>query len=197
MKFKANQKVTIKGYSGIWEVQDGTPDRDNEIGIWDREHKGWFYVDADDVMAEPKCGEAAALATFDLESYKGATPKARLVSQMGKPLNTQETPTFNLNTEVSNNMSTRNVVTVTLIDKDAGLKPELALVKSFGTQVADGSQADLQMKLVMDNDMPAILAKHNAKRVKEIDLDIRQRTGNEVNLQPVELNQLTWVIVTH
>lgn len=185
------QKVHIRGFRGEWTVVI-PEDSEGEVGIQSKDEAGWFYVNASDIIV---CTEGLGNQSSTLVV---STPQGESSPFF---VNSAETKSFTFenqsmeNTDMNTSaQATRRVAVVTLIDPDAGLKPELALVKKFGTVVYDGSVDNLKMKLVMDNDMAAILAKHNEKRGKEIDLAIRKATGQELKLQPVELSDLQWVI---
>lgn len=185
------QKVLIRGFRGEWTVVI-PEDSDGEVGIQSKDESGWFYVNASDVIV---CTNGLGNQS---DTLVVSTPQGESSPFF---VNSAETKTFTFENQSMENtdmnasaQATRRVAMVTLIDPDAGLKPELALVKKFGTVVYDGSVDNLKMKLVMDNDMAGILAKHNAKRGAEIDLAIRKATGQELKLQPVELSDLQWVI---
>lgn len=97
------------------------------------------------------------------------------------------------NTEMTN--TTRSTVEVILLDNDAGLKPEDALVANLGSHVIEnGNTTHLQQKLLMDVKLNVAekLSAHNAKREKTVDLDILKRTGNEVTLRPIEIHEIEW-----
>lgn len=185
IKVKKGDKVTIRGYSGTWDVVMGA-DSDGEVAIQDKNGKGWFYVENKEISSKNGGETIKPLPTLNpltpTSNPWETSPKQFVFHDISKE------------TKEDNTMSNRQVATVTLIDTDAGLKPELALVKNFGTVVFDGSVENMKMKLVMDNDMAAILAKHNEKRAKEVDLNIRKATGQELKLMPIELSDLKWVI---
>lgn len=168
---KKGDIVHLIGFSGTWEVMQGA-DTDGEVTIKDKDGKGWFYVPKDFVIGAKK--------------------------PMAPPMSTETKVFTNQSIQKEethmNNANNRQVALVTLIDTDAGLKPELAMIKHFDTVVFDGDVDNMKMKLVMDNDMAGILAKHNEKRGKEIDLKLRQSSGQELKLLPVELSDLKWVI---
>lgn len=188
IKVKKGDKVTIRGYSGTWDVVMGA-DSDGEVAIQDKNGKGWFYVDNKEIVSK-NGGETVK----PLPKLEPLTPTSNPWAISGDSSKQFVFHDISKETKEDNIMSNRQVATVTLIDTDAGLKPELALVKNFGTVVFDGSIENMKMKLVMDNDMSAILAKHNEKRAKEIDLSIRKATGQELKLMPIELSDLKWVI---
>jgi hypothetical protein len=92
------------------------------------------------------------------------------------------------------NMSTqvRRMAKVILIDEDKGLHTKHSLVANFGEILTDLQEQALIRKVIMDNDLKSILAKHNETRIEQTDLEVLQRTGNVVSLREVELENLTW-----
>lgn len=84
----------------------------------------------------------------------------------------------------------RKVITVTLMDQDSNISNELAVVATFPNVVCQGNQQATLMQLVADKDINFILREHNARRGKLIDKAIRQRTGNEVHLEDITLQDL-------
>lgn len=186
------QKVHIRGFRGEWTVVI-PEDSDGEVGIQSKDESGWFYVNASDIITCTSGTLGNQSSTIVVSTPQGESHSLFVPTSETKPFTFENQSMENTDMNASA-QATRRVAMVTLIDPDAGLKPELALVKKFGTVVYDGSVDNLKMKLVMDNDMAAILAKHNEKRGKEIDLAIRKATGQELKLQPVELSDLQWVI---
>lgn len=172
--FKDGSSVRVAGRSDVYIVRNGMVDSDGEISIYDIPNMNggnWSYVDHDLVTSA--------------EQPNHANPCT------GEAINSnQET---GINTMAN---TARSIVHVVLIDQDAGLDPSKAMVKDFGQHILQGSQDDLKMELVMNNNMESILNAHNIVRSKEIDLDILGRTGNEVKLLPRKLGELTWKIGT-
>lgn len=94
-----------------------------------------------------------------------------------------------------NIMSTsRRVVTVMLMDDDKGLDVSDSLVCKFKNIVTEDSDNTVIQEVIMDNDIAAAINKHNNIRLQTVDVDILQRTGNEVKLRPVKLKNLRWVV---
>lgn len=102
----------------------------------------------------------------------------------------------NKETETMNEaQASRSVVNVTLIDTDAGLKPENSVVANLGQFVVENSNYDhVKQRILMDTklDIAGKLAEHNKMRETTVDLEVLKRTGNKVKLQPVEIFQLEW-----
>lgn len=171
-RFSAGDRVHLEGRPGVYIVKDGRQDSDDDIKVYDapdRDHGSWSF------------------------RYIGkVTPATTPVEAVASQLNS--TPNQEGNTTMAN--TARSIVKVVLIDQDAGLDPSKALVKDFGEHVLEGPQEDLKMEIVMGANMESILRAHNEMRAKEVDLDIRQRTGNEVKLTPRKLGELTWKIGT-
>lgn len=166
--FEDGAMVLVGGVGSPRKVKDGVMDCDGEIKVWNYDESDWFYYAADicELADEPKTGNCAAHSNQAIKS-EGTVAMAN---------------------------TSRSIVKVVLIDEDAGLDPSKALVKDFGEHVLEGSQEDLKMQIVMSNNIESVLRAHNEMRAKETDLDIRQRTGNEVKLQPRKLHELTWKI---
>lgn len=98
-----------------------------------------------------------------------------------------------LNNKEENNMTNRRNVIIELFDNSKGIEDEDALV--FETEVVT-SESDvnkiLQGVLLEEaNTISESLEVHNEMRMEKIDLDILQRTGNEVYLQPIKFKDLT------
>lgn len=100
-------------------------------------------------------------------------------------------------TEKENEMTiqnTRRTVRVELIDNDKGLDVQYSLVASFDNVMTEDDDATVIQEIIMEKGIGKKLKDHNNKRESQIDLDILQRTGNSVNLRPVKLKDLTWVV---
>ncbi|AUG88454.1 hypothetical protein PQC39_gp090 [Vibrio phage Vp_R1] len=96
--------------------------------------------------------------------------------------------------EEENKVMTR-IVKVSIVDNSAGLKNDAdRLVASFKNVVTTKTDEQVKMEILMGQDVASKLKAHNEKREKLVDEDILNRTGNEVNLRPVELHDLTWLI---
>jgi hypothetical protein len=166
---------------GYWatprEVRRGNPDSDGDIQVWDKRKNDWSFVKSDLLEEVP---QPAPLC--------GAQEKASANHSCGST-KTQE-GTANM-AKVA-----RSLVHVSLIDQDAGLDVSKSLVKDFGTMVMEGSQSELIQEILMDtkHNVESALRGHNAMRVKEVDLDILQRTGNSAKLREVKLKDLTWSV---
>lgn len=177
--FQDGARVHLAGRNGTFYVRTGRPDSDHEIKVYDRperDHGDWSYIHVSQVSL---ADQPSVACPHNAEPCTGEAINSN-----------QEAGT----SAMSN--TARSIVHVVLIDQDAGLDPTKALVKDFGQHVLQGSQEDLKMELVMNNNMESILNAHNIVRSKEIDLDILNRTGNEVKLLPRKLGELTWKIGT-
>lgn len=166
--FEDGAIIQIEGVEGTREVKHGVTDSDGEIKVWNRNKTDWNYFGASRCrLAQP---QVAMCGTNQATSSEGTATMADKVS--------------------------RSVVRVHLVDEDKGLDVSKSLVADFGTHIMEGSQADLIQEILMDSDanVQSKIRAHNAVRAKEVDLDIRQRTGNEVKLQEVKLKDLTWKV---
>jgi hypothetical protein len=91
-------------------------------------------------------------------------------------------------------MANRRTVRIELIDNDAGLDVEHALVAAYDNIMTEDDDATTIQELIMNRDIARKLREHNERRGQQVDLDVLKRTGNSVMLQPVKLKDLTWVI---
>lgn len=204
-KFNEGDKVHIgalKDYGieeGTYVVTNPVPDDDGDIRVVVEGTNGWLYA------PESECYLVATEEMTLTESV--GTPKEILkAADKVLSVNTESSTVgaygdagpnpyeLNTNQEGKSEMSnvTRSIVKVVLIDEDAGLDVAKSLVHDFGEHVVEGTVADLKMQLAADNDIAAILAKHNAERAKELNLDILNHTGSKVKLLPRKLSELTW-----
>lgn len=90
--------------------------------------------------------------------------------------------------------NTRRTVRIELIDNDAGLDVQNALVAAYDNIMTEDDDATTIQELIMTKDIARKLREHNERRASQVDLDVLKRTGNEVMLQPVKLKDLTWVV---
>ncbi len=102
--------------------------------------------------------------------------------------------TLKINQQEESNMSNRRVVNVQLMDDDKGLDVAFCQVYDFGNVVTEDTNEVMIQELIMDNDMAGILLAHNAERMEQVNLELQDRTGQTVNLRPVKLKQLRWII---
>ena len=94
-------------------------------------------------------------------------------------------------------MSNMTVATVLMMDNDDKLKGKsLNLIHKFEDvvmEVGEPEQTTL-LKLAVNNDIKAILAKHNEKRTQVVNSVTLERTGREVKLSPVTIEDVTVII---
>lgn len=169
--FEDGEIIRIEGVVGTREVKYGVKDSDGEIKVWNQQKTDWNYFDANRcTLASETPVAACGCGTNQATSSEGTATMADKVS--------------------------RSVVRVHLVDEDKGLDVSKALVADFGTHIMEGSREELIQEILMDADanVQSKIRAHNAVRAKEVDLDIRQRTGNEVKLQEVKLKDLTWKV---
>lgn len=166
--FEDGAIIHIEGVEGTREVKYGVTDCDGEIKVWNSQKSDWNYFAANRCTLASQ--NAAVCGTNQAHSSEGTATMADKI--------------------------TRSVVRVHLVDEDKGLDVSKALVKDFGTHIMEGSQEELIQEILMDGDanVQSAIRAHNAVRAKEVDLDIRHRTGNEVKLQEVKLRDLTWKV---
>lgn len=101
---------------------------------------------------------------------------------------------INLIEEGDLNMATSNtgrkLVTVTLMDQNPNVPDELAVVAQFTNVIDKGNQQATLMQLMIDNDIKGVLAQYNEARTELVDRQILERTGSEVKLLPVTIQDL-------
>jgi len=92
-------------------------------------------------------------------------------------------------------MTTRNLMTATLVDNDKGLEIDQSLVYSTEVMVeGDDTQTAIQELIFTDVVLGERIAEHNKKRTKTINLEVLERTGQEVFLRPKKISELTWAV---
>lgn len=92
-------------------------------------------------------------------------------------------------------MTTRNLMTATLIDNDAGLEIDQSLVYSTEVMVeGSDTQTAIQELIFTDVVLGERIAEHNKKRKKTVNLEVLERTGQEVFLRPKKISELTWSV---
>lgn len=99
-----------------------------------------------------------------------------------------------LNNRGETSMSKRRIVTVELIDNDAGLPVEHSVVEVFNNIVTEDDDNTTIQELLMTKPVEMKLKAHNKLRSETVNEDILNRTGQEVKLRPVKLKDLTWVV---
>lgn len=85
----------------------------------------------------------------------------------------------------------RKQVTVTLIDNDANLPANKAIVFTKDI-ISDGNKEDIIREVLFSENIVEALFAHNKIRKTIVDEGILERVGNEVKLRAVELKDLTW-----
>jgi hypothetical protein len=106
-------------------------------------------------------------------------------------------PQFNV-TMKGTTMPKRSIVSVHLLDNSEGILPQDSIVVNLGSHAFDGDTSKLQMRMLMDakvgTKIREALTAHNNMRTSTVDLAIRSRTGNEVKLIPITIEELEWVL---
>jgi hypothetical protein len=97
--------------------------------------------------------------------------------------------------EIDMSTTQRKVVEVQLFDDAKGLPVQDSLVAKFDNVLTEDDNATTIREVIMNNDLKATLKAHNAKRAKVTNLDILERTGNSVPLQPILLKDLRWKVI--
>lgn len=195
-KFNIGDEVTCNQFTEdvgkTFEVYDADADSDGDIKIKPISSSntlGWrFRGEAHCTLVAPEPSPAPAVSPATPPPVPAGTPP-EIIEAASTVLSIE-------NQEANMAKTTRNLVRVVLIDQDAGLDVAKSLVKDFGTFVSEGSESELINEILMDtkHNVESVLRGHNAARAKEVDLDILQRTGNEVKLREVKLKDLTWKV---
>ena len=110
---------------------------------------------------------------------------------------TQTQPSNSENTTMSattSNNTSRRIVRIELIDNDSGLDVQFSRVAVFNNIITEDDNATTIQEVIMNHAVAKKLAAHNLIREAQVNLDIQNRTGVTVNLLPVKLKQLTWVV---
>lgn len=97
------------------------------------------------------------------------------------------------------NMNTLRTVNVTILDNNTNLKGEAKIVFQELNFVTEYNDTDTKMNIIADGGVKAAIIKHNVKRNQTVDKAIRNNTGRDVMLEPIEKlsdSQLEWRIVT-
>ena len=102
---------------------------------------------------------------------------------------------FNQQEEIGMSTTQRKVVEVQLFDDAKGLPVQDSLVAKFDNVLTEDDNDTTIREVIMNNDLKATLKAHNAKRAKVTNLDILERTGNSVPLQPILLKDLRWKVI--
>lgn len=96
--------------------------------------------------------------------------------------------------QTMSNKTNRRVLNIQLLDNDAGLPVEHALVAEFnGVVTEDNDQTTLQ-EIISTGEVAERIKVHNEVRSKQLDLAILKSTGQKINLLPIKLKDLTWNI---
>lgn len=118
------------------------------------------------------------------------------LDQTSNNTNTQEqtTKTETEKQTMNNTTANRQTKTLTLIDDDSGIETENSIVGVYQAVIEGGDVESAKQELLMGDTIKTDIEKHNKKRVDTINLDILNRTGNEVKLRAVKLKDLTWEV---
>ena len=93
-------------------------------------------------------------------------------------------------------MTNRRTVSIVMYDDSKGIKDEVANVYSTELVTSESSNERIIQQLLFNEsvDINQAVDDHNEYRVEQVDLDILQRTGNQVMLRPLEFKDLRWEI---
>ncbi len=109
---------------------------------------------------------------------------------------TRITNTHKTNSE-ENNMTNLRTVTVTLVDNNPNLKLKQKIVFKAKDVLTEHTDADTLQNIIADGGVKKAVIKHNEEvRAKTVDKVIRNNTGRDVYLEPIELiSELQWKII--
>lgn len=152
-----------------------------------------------EVKVDPKATKSIARIlpkelAKDVEGSKLGTPKAIL--EAVNFVHDFKPNDFSITKEeIDMSTTQRKVVEVQLFDDAKGLPVQDSLVAKFDNVLTEDDNDTTIREVIMNNDLKATLKAHNAKRAKVTNLDILERTGNSVPLQPILLKDLRWKVI--
>ncbi len=90
-------------------------------------------------------------------------------------------------------MTTINTVMIIDEDKLLANNPELVIVKKFEDVIIQEGEDSMMtlLNLAIEHDFKTMLAKHNEKRSEVVNTQALERTGKQVFLRPVKIQDLT------
>lgn len=92
------------------------------------------------------------------------------------------------------NNTARTLMTVVLMDQNPNIPDDKAIVAKFEDVVSRSSEQNTLMQLMIDKDIKGLLEKHNNLRQTIVDRTVLERTGSDVKLAPITLNDLEIMI---
>ena len=127
-------------------------------------------------------------------ALKSYNPEEASVFFAGNKVYAPEGLPTNINKTGEKTMMQRRTVTVELYDDDKGLPVEQSLVARCSNVVTEDNDEVTIREVLMGGLIKEKLEAHNNKRVKVINEEILNRTGQEVPLRPIKLKDLRWVV---
>lgn len=109
--------------------------------------------------------------------------------------NQSEESAMTINAPAAQAVPARRVVLVRIMDNDPALLVEHAHVFDSGAIVTESDDQTTIMQALADYDINAEVARHNAIRATLTDETILRTTGQDVNLRPIKLKDLTITVV--
>lgn len=183
-RFIKGDKVSSPLFKGYRIVKDPEPDVDGDIKIRKPGEACWHFFN-----------ERRLEKVSDLPPPQPPlTPELPKTTKGTTTMKNECAGSATMRDDCSGPRTNRRTVNVQLIDPDIGLPVEDSLVKDFGLHVVEGDDQDIIQELIMTGDVKEALDIHNMKRAETVNLDTKNRTGAEVQLDPVKLRQLKWVI---
>lgn len=191
-----------KGINAIEEL-DIVPET-NFSNVWERKLRSGETSFNFSIHGKPFSDWSEAMAQINVEGWDNPdfihpTAEGHLwIADYCKNLDLLYKRNINVNQQEESNMSNqvnRRVVTVNLLDNDAGLPVEHSFVGSWSEVVTEDSNEVTIQEIISTGQVKTLLEQHNEVRAAQVDLEILKRTGNSVNLRPVKLKDLTWKVV--
>ena len=182
-------------FKGPRKVRTGSPDDEGDVTLYHADKKDWFYAPAMSLShhitkTEKTDDLPLALMCAYCETDVKLTNQIR-EKNMSRVENGMACTGSNGNDGVAG--SNRRTLNLTLIDDDKGLEDEQSVVGVYSVVTGD-SDAIAINQLVSEGQVAKDIEAHNAKRTTIVDLDIRNRTGNDVMLRPIKLKDLRFEI---
>ena len=186
-------------FEGTRTVRNGSPDDEGDVTLNHTDKNDWFYAPAMGLSYHnPKVVKTDDVAEAYHKAYLQVYCEndVKLTNQireknMSRVENGVACAGSNGNDGVAG--SNRRTLNLTLIDDDKGLEDEQSVVGIY-TVVTGDSDAVAINQLVSEGQVTKDIEAHNANRAKIVDLDIRNRTGNDVMLRPIKLKDLRFEI---
>lgn len=105
-----------------------------------------------------------------------------------------ERPTTINKQQKESNMGTRRQVVIKAFDDDSALDVENSLVFTSGIVLTDDTDENTVREVLAMGGVLKALTDHNKVRSETVNLNILERTGQEVKLRPIKVKNLRFVV---